>query len=381
MDKKPLNFTRFMGSTKGIVLTGIVIGIGAVLLQFFGNPDGTGLCFACFIRDTAGSLGLHRADGGVVFRSEIAGFVLGSSISAYLFNEFRSRGGSASLTRFVLGLFASFGALSFLGCPIGTMLRLGSGNLLTLIAIPMIILGVKIGTKFIEAGFTLGAKTERKKFEGYIFPIIIFILLIVAILDLRVSDDFGLFTSWTGSSAKKAPLVISLAVSIIGGFLAQRSRFCSVGAFSHRFLMKDNSLLWGLIAMIIASFVASLAFGKFEITVIELGNGLLKSSGIAGIRDYVFAMSGVLLSGLSFTLAGGCAGRNLVLAGEGDNDAAIFIVGMVAGSALFYNFGLSDKPACGEIPAMPTATGIILICFLAITIFIGFHYKKRWEQK
>ena len=44
-----------------ILLAGAVIGIIASLLVFFGNPANMGFCIACFLRDTAGALGLHSA--------------------------------------------------------------------------------------------------------------------------------------------------------------------------------------------------------------------------------------------------------------------------------------------------------------------------------
>lgn len=34
---------NFFSSSKGIVLTGLLIGIGAFLLQFFGNPANMGI--------------------------------------------------------------------------------------------------------------------------------------------------------------------------------------------------------------------------------------------------------------------------------------------------------------------------------------------------
>lgn len=43
-----------------IVIAGLIIGVIASLLVFFGNPANMGFCIACFLRDTAGGLGLHR---------------------------------------------------------------------------------------------------------------------------------------------------------------------------------------------------------------------------------------------------------------------------------------------------------------------------------
>ena len=68
--------------TSGIVLAGVVIGILASLLVFFGNPVNMGFCIACFLRDTAGALGLHSAAPVQYIRPEIIGLVLGSFLLA-----------------------------------------------------------------------------------------------------------------------------------------------------------------------------------------------------------------------------------------------------------------------------------------------------------
>jgi len=61
----------------------------------WGNPANMGICVACFIRDIAGALGLHRAGVVQYIRPEIIGFVLGAFITAFAFREFRARGGSS----------------------------------------------------------------------------------------------------------------------------------------------------------------------------------------------------------------------------------------------------------------------------------------------
>ena len=63
-----------------IVIAGLIIGVIASLLVFFGNPSNMGFCIACFLRDTAGGLGLHRAAAVQYIRPEIIGLVLGSFI-------------------------------------------------------------------------------------------------------------------------------------------------------------------------------------------------------------------------------------------------------------------------------------------------------------
>ncbi|MFR7899038.1 MAG: hypothetical protein ACLU6Y_03775 [Ruminococcus sp.] len=48
-------------------------------------------------------------------RPEIVGLVLGSCILALATKEFKPRGGSAPVTRFVIGMFVMIGCLMFLG--------------------------------------------------------------------------------------------------------------------------------------------------------------------------------------------------------------------------------------------------------------------------
>lgn len=63
---------------KVMVFFGIIVGfIGAYLVKL-GNPINMGFCIACFIRDIAGGLGLHRAEVVQYLRPEIAGIVLGA---------------------------------------------------------------------------------------------------------------------------------------------------------------------------------------------------------------------------------------------------------------------------------------------------------------
>ena len=44
-----------------IGIAGLIIGIIAIALVVLGNPKNMGFCIACFLRDTAGGIGLHKA--------------------------------------------------------------------------------------------------------------------------------------------------------------------------------------------------------------------------------------------------------------------------------------------------------------------------------
>ena len=82
-------------TTGGIIVVGAIIGLAAILLQKLGNPANMGICVACFERDIAGGLGLHRAGIVQYIRPEIIGLVLGSLVAALMSGEFRPRGGSS----------------------------------------------------------------------------------------------------------------------------------------------------------------------------------------------------------------------------------------------------------------------------------------------
>ena len=49
-------------SKKKLVLAGVVCGIVAACLATLGNPANMAFCIACFIRDTAGAMGMHQAE-------------------------------------------------------------------------------------------------------------------------------------------------------------------------------------------------------------------------------------------------------------------------------------------------------------------------------
>ena len=134
-----------MNDKKGIIITGAVIGILGGLLVRFGNPLNMGICVACFIRDIAGSIGLHRAGVVQYLRPEIIGFVLGAFIIARLKGEFKATGGSSPLSRFVIAMFVMIGALVFLGCPLRMVLRLAGGDWNAILGIVGFGLGVLIG--------------------------------------------------------------------------------------------------------------------------------------------------------------------------------------------------------------------------------------------
>lgn len=327
--------TRFFASRWGIIVAGAVIGILAPLLQYFGNPPNMGICVACFERDIAGALGLHRAAVVQYLRPEIIAFVLGSTIAALLFREFKPRTGSAPLIRFVLGMFAMIGALVFLGCPWRALLRLAGGDWNAIAALIGLAVGIAIGVFFLTQGYSLGRSHPAPKAVGWAMPIIMLGLLLLAIFRPQFSEGGPIFSSTEGPGSMHAAIPIALGAGLVIGFLAQRTRFCTMGSIRDVILMRDTHLISGVGALLVVAFIMNLILGQFK-------PGLTAQP--VAHSNILWNFLGMVLAGLAFALAGGCPGRQLILSGEGDSDAGVFVLGMIIGAGFAHNFALAGVP-------------------------------------
>lgn len=357
---------NFFSTTAGVVVTGLVLGALAILLQQNGNPGNMGICVACFNRDIAGAIGLHRAAIVQYLRPEIIGMVLGAMCASLLFGEFRARGGSSPIVRLLLGMVAAIGALVFLGCPWRVIMRLAGGDANALFGLAGLVAGVGIGVLFFRQGFSLGRSQRQSPASGLVLPGIMAALLALLLADPQIpgQDRSGvLFYSLKGPGAAHAPVLLSLAAGLVVGALAQRSRFCTMGAIRDVLLFRQWRLAAGMLAMLACALLLNVLLGGFH-------------PGMTGQpiahTESLWNFLGMVTAGLAFALAGGCPGRQLFMAGEGDNDAAIFVVGLILGAAVAHNFGLASS-ATGIGPhGMPGALGGLAVC-----LAIGFFNCKR----
>ncbi len=360
---------RFFASPWGPVLCGAVIGIVSPLLVKAGNPGNMGVCVVCFGRDTAGALGLHRAAPVQYIRPELAGIVLGALGAALVSGEFRSRTGSAPLVRFLLGGFSSGGALVFLGCPWRGWLRLSGGDGNALVGLAGLVAGVVLAVLFQRKGFSLGRRQPASGGLGWLMPALAAGLLVLLFRGPQFGREPGsgpIFFSSKGPGSQHAPAAIALGAGLLFGLLAQRSRFCTIGGIRDYFLMRELHLLRGILAMVAAAFVMNLLTGQFRAG--------FKEQPIAH-TEAIWNFAGMALSGMAFTLAGGCPGRQLVLAGEGDGDAGVFILGLFAGTAFAHNFNLAASPAgVGPYGAAAVTVG------LAFCVFTGMAFREKGEK-
>ena len=361
---------EFFSSRKNIIFTGLFIGVSAAFLQKLGNPANMGICVACMVRDIAGALGLHRVEIVQYIRPEIIGFVLGSLIAALIFKEFKPRAGSSPLIRFVLGFLAMVGTLVFLGCPWRTLLRLAGGDGNALFGLVGLVVGIWIGIFFIKSGYNLGRNQRTYPIVGWIMPVIIAGLFLLLIFRPQLPSGAVFFSS-KGPGAQHAPIFVALIIALAIGFLAQRTRFCTVAAVRDVILIKDTYLVTGVISLLMAAFISNLILKQFHPG--------FQDQPIAH-TDQLWNFGGMFLAGLAFTLAGGCPGRQLFLSGEGDADAAVFVLGMIVGAGFAHNFATASSP---KGPGLWGPASVIV--GLIICLVIGFSMsdlgKKMAEVK
>jgi YedE family putative selenium metabolism protein len=365
--------TRFFASRWGIILAGAVIGVLAPLLQKAGNPTNMGICVACFERDIAGALGLHRATVVQYIRPEIIAFVLGATIAALLFREFKPRAGSAPIVRFVLGVFAMIGSLAFLGCPWRALLRLIGGDLNAIPGLAGLAVGITIGVQFLKAGYNLGRSYKTYPTVGWIMPAIMISLLLLRIFRPQFSEGGPIFFSEKGPGSLHAPLWISLGAGLVIGFLAQRTRFCTMGSIRDIILMGDTHLISGIGALLVVAFITNLILGQVSLGF--FGQPVAHS-------QHPWNFFGMMLAGLAFALAGGCPGRQLFLSGEGDGDASVFVLGMITGAAFAHNFALAGGPDkmvedAAQVGGISSYGMAAVILGLVVCVVIGFSMREK----
>ena len=355
---------NIFSSRTGIILVGAIIGTLAALLQYSGNPANMGICVACFERDIAGALVLHRADIVQYIRPEILGFVLGSFLIALFTKEYRPRSGSSPLIRFFLGIFAIIGALVFLGCPWRALLRLAGGDGNALLGLAGLITGIAIGVYFLNKGYSLGRSYPAAKAAGLIFPAFMIGLFLLLFYRVSFIEGGAIFFSEKGPGSMKANLWLSLGTGLLIGIIAQKSRFCTMGAIRDVILIRDFHLLSGVLSLVLFAFATNYLFLE------QFKPGFLEQP--IAHNNHLWNFLGMLLSGLAFSLAGGCPGRQLFLSGEGDGDSAIFVMGMITGAGFAHNFALASSPK--GIGSFAPHAVIIGICFCLI---LGFTMRNK----
>lgn len=349
------------------IIMGAVLGVGAVLLSDFGNPANTGLCVACFMENVVGSLGFHNNTRMQYLRPELIGFVLGSFALSIFRKEFRSSGGSSPLLRFFVGMLLIIGCSVFIGCPLKLFLRLTAGDMSAITGLFGLVAGIYVGLEFIENGFQLGEAKPAPRTNGLIVPGFMAFLLLLALVQPSFINQ-----SEKGSAAQHAPFLLSLGVGLLIGALAQRTQFCITGGIGRLFLWgprevmncpRSTGLLIGIGSFFGFALVANLLTGQFNFGI----HGQPSSN-----LSFGWSFLGMFMVGFGSILIRGCPLRQLVAAGQGDNDAGAAVMGMLVGAALVQNWGLS-----GNAEGTPLEGQIAVLTGISLLFIVGLMNRKR----
>ena len=349
----------------GLPLVGVLTAAISITLVLCGNPGNMGFCIACFLRDTAGAIGLHRAAPVQYVRPEIIGIVLGAFILSLVKKEFSPKGGSAPLTRFVLGFSLMVGALIFLGCPLRMALRIAGGDLNAVVGLFGFVAGILCGIFFLNKGYSLKRSYEVSKTDGFLTPVSVLVLLGVLLIVPSV-----LVFSTEGPGSMHAPLVVALIAGFIMGGVGFISRLCFVGGIRDSILFKSFTMFSPFVALIIAGIIGNFIFGRFH-----LG---FENQPIAH-TDVLWNFLGMLMVGFCSVLLSGCPFKQLVLAGSGNSDSAITVLGMIAGAAFAHNFSMASSPA-GVTGNGKIGYIISMVVVIFIAVYNTFIKKKAREE-
>ncbi|MDY6968176.1 MAG: YeeE/YedE thiosulfate transporter family protein [Spirochaetota bacterium] len=160
------------------------------------------------------------------------------------------------------------------------------------------------------------------------------------------------------------PVITSICIGVILGYLGQRARLCFVGGIRDWILIRDTYLIKGLFAFIISALVG---FGIFHFTSLAIktfpwfinGGAVFTSKwaamGINIVPSFMLPVPGdpitwspsvvshiilVLIGGLGVgffsVMAGGCPFRQHVMAAEGSKSAIVYLFGFIIGAILFH---------------------------------------------
>ena len=275
----------------------------------------------------------------------------------------------------IAGMLQTGLVLLFVGCVANGFIRdgvttwaptiIGGKKSLFSLIIPVInMVGILIGVVFLKKGFSLGRSYRQGKLEGFAITGIN-----VALLVGLVAFPALLLFSESGPGSMRAPIWAALAAGLIVGAIAQRTRLCMVGGIRDVILFKDWTLICGFIAIIVIAAIGNIATGNFHL---GFTRGLNEAGEIiaqpVAHTEHLWNFLGMTVVGLGSVLLGGCPLRQLILAGEGNTDSAVAVLGMFVGAAFCHNFKLASSGA-GTTPNGRIACILMLVVMLVIAVY------------
>ncbi len=183
---------------------------------------------------------------------------------------------------------------------------------------------------------------------------------------------FGLFND-------EVSLIIAVVIGIGFGFFLERAGFGSARVLAAQFYFTDMRVLKVMFSAIVTAMV-----GLYYLSVI----GFVDLSLVYLTPTYLLPqIVGGLLLGVGFVVGGYCPGTSCVAAATGRYDAAVYLLGIVAGIWVFgelfplvETFYLSTGMGQVTLPQLlgvPYGVVVFLVCVMAVGAFAA----AEWGEK
>ena len=111
-----------------------------------------------------------------------------------------------------------------------------------------------------------------------------------------------------------------------------------------------------MLALLIAAFLTNLLLSQFK-------PGFANQP-VAHTME-IWNFMGMVVAGLAFALAGGCPARQLFMAGEGDGDAAVFVLGIIARRQYPTTSAWPAPPREWALTVSPRSLSALPCCYLS----------------
>ena len=164
------------------------------------------------------------------------------------------------------------------------------------------------------------------------------------------------------------PVIYSLCLGFLLGYLGQRARLCFIGGMRDYVLVKDTYLLKGLFGFFLGAFLGFVLFHYvFAAATLKTFPWFVNGAGVflkkwktmniqatpspvlpvpgdpitwspKVIYHLLLALVGGIMVGFFSVLAGGCPFRQHVMAAEGSRSALSYILGFAIGAVIFHKF-------------------------------------------
>jgi YedE family putative selenium metabolism protein len=329
-----------------------LVGAACGALVLAGNPANMGICGACFLRDIAGTIGLHEK-GPAVFRPEIVGVLLGAFLWTSIRGRWQARSGSHAASRLALGFLMGAASLVFLGCPFRLLQRLGGGDGNALSGAAGLLAGVGGALLLERRGYSAGKTSPAPAPVGrWAFA------AAMLLLGLFLFDGLprGPRLDEPGAGPPRAAWGLALLLPTVAGAALSATGFCAISA--------SRQVFSGGGRMLAAAGVLVVAFGATTAAGGKWSPGF--SGQFASHGDHLASFVAMAAVGVCGALAGGCPVRQVVMAGEGNGDAAVAVVGIALGASVAHGAGWAATGA-----GVPPAGRVFAFVALAVAALYG----------